>query len=136
MSGQGVALDLFGQVEEAEREAAERAAAGAAWLARFERAEWIAPYDTAGGTPKGTRVPAWRCPDPECGEVEPGPSGFLLSINHGFDPDVPGWEPYDGRCRKVRRRAAEAERGERARPLTAPPREPLSAAREQLGLFG
>jgi hypothetical protein len=105
-----VQLDLFGEVEEAERArelaASERVNARAAWQARFERADWIAPYDTATGTPKGARVPGWRCPDPECGEIEPGPTGFVLSINHGFDPDVPGREPYDGRCRKVRRRHA------------------------------
>lgn len=101
-----VQLDLFGEVEKTEHEASERADTLVAWRARFERADWIAPYDTAGGTPKGGHVPGWRCPDPECGEIEPGPTGFLLSINHGFDPDVPGWQPWDGRCRKVRRRAA------------------------------
>ena len=95
-------LDLFGVVEQAEREASQRQDARAAWRARFERADWIAPYDTAGGTPKGGRVPGWRCPDPECGEVEPGPTGFLLALNHGFDPDVPGHEPWDGRCYKVK----------------------------------
>ena len=55
--------------------------------------------------PKGTRVPGWRCPDPECGQVEP--SGFSLSINHGWDPDTPGWEPWDGRCRKLKLLAAQ-----------------------------
>ena len=90
-------LDLFDTAERAGRALAE-------WRARFERAAWIAPYPTAGGTPAGGQVPGWRCPDPECGEIEPGPTGFLLMINHGFDPDVPGHEPFDGRCWKVRHR--------------------------------
>jgi hypothetical protein len=103
-------LDLFGEVEQAEREAAGRGEARAAWEARFEHADWIAPYDTSGGTPKGGRVPGWRCPDPECGEIEPGPTGFLLSLNHGFDPDVPGREPWHGRCYKVWSRLPASER--------------------------
>ena len=56
-----VQLDLFGEVEAAERKASERR---------------IAPRDTAAGPrpgdpplKKGERspVPGWRCPDPECG---------------------------------------------------------------------
>lgn len=66
------------------------------WQARFERADWIAPEDCADGTPKGAVRSGWRCPDPECGEVEP--SAFVLAINHGFDPDVPGRQRFDGRC--------------------------------------
>lgn len=111
-------LDLFGQVEAAEREAsqrreqAQREAAGCraaadAWRARFERADWIAPYDTAGGMLKGERKPGWRCPDPDCGEIEP--NSFLLSINHGFDPDVPGRQPWNGRCTRLKLLAAHAE---------------------------
>jgi hypothetical protein len=34
-----IQFDLFGEVEKAEREASVRAAARAAWLARFERAD-------------------------------------------------------------------------------------------------
>lgn len=86
-------LDLFGEVEARE---AERAA----WEARFERADWIAPYDTAGGMKKGESKPGWRCPDPECGVIEP--SGFLLRLNHGFDPHVPGHQDFDGQCTRVR----------------------------------
>jgi hypothetical protein len=96
--------DLFGEIEQAEREAAERKTAAqsarAEWAARFERVDWVAPYDTASGMKKGDRTPGWRCPDPECGQVEP--NTFHLSINHGWDPDVPGHEPYDGRCRRLR----------------------------------
>lgn len=103
-----VQLDLFGEVEKTERAADDREAARAAWKARFERADWIAPWDTASGTPKGGRVPGWRCPDPECGEIEPGPTGYLLRSNHGWDPDVPGEEPFDGRCHKVRLRRNQA----------------------------
>lgn len=106
-----VQLDLFGEVEKAEREAEERRRARAAWEARFERADWIAPHDTAAGPrpgdpplKKGERspVPGWRCPDPECGEVEP--NAYHLGIGHGFDPNVPGWQPWHGRCYKVWRR--------------------------------
>jgi hypothetical protein len=113
-------LDLFGGVEKAEREATQRQRARDAWRARFERADWVAPYDTAGGTPEGTAVPGWRCPDPECGEIEP--NGFLLAINHGWDPDVPGREPYDGRCYAIKLRAAhkqyEAAQGGAPAPVT------------------
>lgn len=65
-------LDLFGEVEQAEQDAIDRDQARAVWRARFEQADWIAPYHTQGGTPEGGRVPGWRCPDPECGEVVPG----------------------------------------------------------------
>jgi hypothetical protein len=91
-----VQLDLFGKVEQADKHAQARAD----WAAHFERADWVAPYDTAGGTPKGTVLNGWRCPDPDCGQIEP--NAFVLSINHGWDPDVPGREPFDGRCSKLR----------------------------------
>jgi hypothetical protein len=107
-----VQLDLFGAVErrlrqEAERDAQAREVANdrererVEWTARFERADWMAPYDTAGGMKAGESVLGWRCPDPECGEIES--NGFLLTINHGFDPGVPGHEPFDGRCSQLRR---------------------------------
>lgn len=99
MSG-AVQLDLFGEVEQAEREASKRERTRAAWLARFERADWIAPWDTAGGMKKGDSKPGWRCPDPGCGEVEP--NEYWLLINHGWDPHQPGHEPFDGRCHKLR----------------------------------
>lgn len=57
--------------------------ANAEWTARFERAEWVAPYDCGLG-PEGTVVNGWRCP--ACGEVEV--NSYLLSINHGFDPEI------------------------------------------------
>lgn len=98
-------LDLFDDRERALLE----------WQARFERAWWIAPYDTQGGTPKGGRILGWRCPDPDCGQVEP--NAYLLSINHGFDPTVPGHQRYDGRCARLAllRCQAEARREREAR---------------------
>jgi hypothetical protein len=102
-----VQLDLFGEADQAEQAASKDAQVRADWTARFERADWIAPYDTAGGTPKGTVLSGWRCPDPDCAEVEV--NSFVLSINHGFDPDVPGWEPFDGRCAKLRRLEAQRQ---------------------------
>jgi hypothetical protein len=102
-----VQLDLFGEVEAAEQATRDYRQAVANWQARFERGYWTAPWDTQGGTPKGGRVLGWRCPDPECGEIEPGPTGFALELNHGFDPGVPGREPFDGRCYKVRLRRAQ-----------------------------
>jgi hypothetical protein len=52
--------------------------------------------------PRGTarRRSGTRCPDPACGEIEP--NGYLLSINHGFDPEIPGHAPRDGRCSQFR----------------------------------
>jgi len=100
MSAASVQLDLFGEVEQAQQEASERVNARAAWQARFGRADWIAPWDTADGRPKGSVTRGWRCPDPDCGEIEP--NDFLLSITHGFDPNVPGHRPLDGRCAKLR----------------------------------
>lgn len=96
-------LDLFGEVEAAESLAEQRRRERAEWAARFERADWVAPYDTQGGTKKGQSCPGWRCPDPDCGEIEP--NAFLLSINHGFDPGVPGRQAWNGLC--TSRRAAE-----------------------------
>lgn len=102
-----IQLDLFGEVEKAEQDARDREQERAGWLARFERADWIAPWDCADGTPKGGRVPGWRCPDPECGEIEP--SSYLLIIEHGWDPYTPGEEPFDGRCHKLRLLRSHAE---------------------------
>jgi len=96
----GTQLDLFGEVEKAEQDAIGREQARVDWRARFERADWVAPYDTQGGMRKGDSKLGWRCPDPACREVEP--NSFLLNINHGWDPDVPGHEPWDGRCQKLR----------------------------------
>jgi hypothetical protein len=92
-------LDLFGAVERAE-------AARAEWVARFERAGWVAPHDCADGTPRGAVKPGWRCPDPDCAQVEP--TAFALAINHGWDPDVPGHAPFDGHCHRLRLLAAQA----------------------------
>lgn len=50
-----VQLDLFGMVERA-------AQAAVAWAARFERADWIAPHDTASGRKKGDRLLAGAAP--------------------------------------------------------------------------
>lgn len=85
------------------------AAERAAWQAGFERTEWVAPYDCGLG-PAGTVVLGWRCPDPECAQVEV--NACLLSMNHGWDPDVPGHEPYDGHCHRLRLLAAQARAAE------------------------
>lgn len=107
MTKTAVQYDLFGEIEAAEHSAedaaGERRLARAEWAARFERPDWVAPHDTQGGMRKGDSKPGWRCPDPECREIEP--NGFSLTINHGWDPETPGHEPFDGRCHKVRRRA-------------------------------
>ena len=94
-----VQLDLFGEVERAED-------TKTAWLARFDRPDWVAPWDTAGGMRKGDRKPGWRCPDPDCGDIEP--NSYLLYANHGWDPYRPGAEPFDGRCTAVKLREAHA----------------------------
>lgn len=100
-----IQLDLFGVVEGTEQ--ADRAAAAArqlerdTWLDRFERADWVAPWDCADMTPKGTVRSGWRCPDPDCAQVEP--NEYLLGINHGFHPDIPGRQPWNGRCARLHR---------------------------------
>jgi hypothetical protein len=84
-----------------------RAQARAEWAARFEQADWVAPWDTVGGMKKGDRVPGWVCPS--CAEIEV--NTFALSINHGYDPAVPGRAPYTGwgtPCHKQRLLAAHA----------------------------
>jgi hypothetical protein len=93
-------LDLFGEAEQVEAAAADLVQARADWVARFERAVWIAPWNTAGGMKAGDL--GWKCPD--CGAVEP--NEFLLGNNHGWHVDQPGWIPYaqnyDGRCTRLR----------------------------------
>lgn len=96
--------DLFGEFDAAEQHEADRQRRRTDWTARFERADWIAPYDTADGTKAGDVVRGWRCPDPDCGAVEP--NAYLLSINHGFDPEVPGQQPLNSRCWRSPRRGA------------------------------
>lgn len=75
-------LDLFAEAgpQLTEREA---------WAARFERAPWVAPYDTA-GLRKGESVLGWICP--ACGRLEV--NDFVLNINHGYDPSIPGRAPF------------------------------------------
>jgi hypothetical protein len=64
-----------------------KALARAEWRARFERADWVAPWDTASGMKTGDRKPGgWVCPG--CGDIEP--NEFLLGTNHGYHPDQPG----------------------------------------------
>jgi hypothetical protein len=109
--------DLLPTAQRSERAQAETAASE--WAGRFERADWVAPYDTAGGTPKGTAIPGWRCPDPECGKIEP--NGFLLSINHGWDPEIPGHAPFDGQCMTVKLAAAHAAYDKRQAQLERTP---------------
>lgn len=68
--------------DQAEQERAE-------WAARFKRADWVAPYDTSGGMKAGESKSGWACPG--CGQIEP--NEFLLSLNHGYAPDIPGQWP-------------------------------------------
>lgn len=99
-----VQLDLFGDVERALRADDEAARARAEWAARFERAPWIAPWDTADGMKKGESKLGWRCPC--CGDIEPNDA--LLLINHGLsdhEPQPPWW---DGRCGRQNLREAHA----------------------------
>jgi hypothetical protein len=107
-----VQLDLFGEVAAQESEADRRRRERDEWAAKFERADWIAPYDTGGGMKKGEAKPGWRCPDPACGQIEP--NAYLLRINHGYDPDVPGCEPWGDACARLTRlesqRQAEEQR--------------------------
>lgn len=84
--------DLFGEYDAHRAQAEQAAAERAAWMARFERRWFEAPYDTAGGTKKGTPVHGWVCP--ACDSVEWNPC--LLAINHGYDPHWPGSIPYRG----------------------------------------
>lgn len=93
-----VQLDLFGDVEADLAKSHALEASRAHWQAGFERADWVAPYDCGDG-PKGTVVRGWRCHDPECGEVVV--NAFVLELNHGFDPTIPGHQPYHGRCQAI-----------------------------------
>lgn len=87
------------------------------WAARFERAPWVAPYDCSGGLRKGESVLGWMCPT--CRRIEI--NSFTLNVNHGYDPQIPGRQPYDGwgtpcsrerlLASQERARAAKAERG-------------------------
>lgn len=100
MLGEAQQLDLFGDVQREIDASERRGRERRLWTSLFERAAWIAPYDCADGTPKGMAKLGWRCPDPACRQIEP--NGFLLSINHGFDPDVPDpWAAQRG-CTRVR----------------------------------
>lgn len=101
-----VQLDLFGEVEQAEQAARDRDQARTEWLARFERADWVAPWDTAGGMKKGESLLGWRCPDPECSQVEV--NEYHLMIEHGWDVHTPGSAPFDGRCHRLRLLASHA----------------------------
>ncbi|AOS94910.1 MULTISPECIES: hypothetical protein [Mycobacterium avium complex (MAC)] len=93
-------LDLFGDVEREIDNSERRRRERVLWASLFERADWVAPYDCADGTAKGTAILGWRCPDPACQQIEP--NGFLLAINHGFDPHVPDpWAAQRG-CTRVR----------------------------------
>ena len=101
----GVQLDLFGELEAAEEERARRLLARSEWSARFTRVTFAAPYDTAGHR-EGDLVEGIVCP--ACGGVEW--NGYLLSINHGYDPDLPGDVPgswagkrFGQYCHRMRR---------------------------------
>jgi hypothetical protein len=86
-----------------------RAQARADWEARFKRAEWVPSFTTdAGGQPARARL-GWVCP--ACHTVEPSP--FTLSLNHGYDPEIPGrGGPYGAgfgeTCFKLHLQAAHA----------------------------
>lgn len=86
--------DLF-TFAEAQRDEQRRAA----WLARFERADWVAPHDLIGGTPAGTVLQGWRCPDPECRQV--APSRYAMVLVHGLDPHVPDTLTDTPWCRRI-----------------------------------
>lgn len=89
MAGE-IQLDLFG-VEQAKLDDAQaRAVAQATWQQRFDRADWVAPYDCGLG-PTGTVVHGWRCP--ACATVEP--TAFTLSVNHGLDPECRPHHPNE-----------------------------------------
>ncbi len=109
----GVQLDLFGEVERAltraERAAAEAAAAADAdadLRAEWERAVrqhpdgtpvvWVAPWDCADGTPKGTEQPGWRCP--HCARIEA--NEYHLGASHCMD-----WDDWSRRARAGRPRS-------------------------------
>ena len=62
----------------------------AAWASRFDRAPWVAPWDCSGGLRKGDSVLGWLCPS--CGRLEV--NEFVLNINHGYDPSIPGRAPH------------------------------------------
>ena len=73
-------MALFDPMEE------KRAAAAAAladWQAQFERRDMVAG--------NGETYHGWVCPN--CGCVEP--NGFVLQLNHGWCPEIPGDKPYD-----------------------------------------
>ena len=75
------------------------------WAAKFERAEWVAPYySSADDRPAGAVTLGWRCPD--CGDVEP--NTCLLAQNHGYDPDIPGYGAGRGECTALMLRRAHA----------------------------
>jgi hypothetical protein len=103
--GAGVQLDLFGALEAAEEARARALVARSEWSARFTRVTFESPYDTVGAR-EGDLVEGIVCP--ACGGVEW--NGYLLSINHGYDPDrpddVPGsWagKRFGQYCHRMRR---------------------------------
>ena len=94
----GLAPKPSGRVSQRAGEQAAREAELAEWVARFERADWVAPY--ADGTKKGTVEPGWKCP--ACGTVEP--NEFLLGNNHGYrlyDTHVPYRAEFGATCFKL-----------------------------------
>lgn len=108
-----VQLDLFGEVEAAEDRAAQRAREAAEWQARFERADWVAPWDCSSGMKKGESTLGWRCP--ACGDIEP--NSYLLGINHGLDPEIPrsGMEIRFTECTSMWLQASQARSAEQRR---------------------
>ncbi|PSL08156.1 hypothetical protein CLV30_101123 [Haloactinopolyspora alba] len=98
-TGAATQLDLFGDVLAAEQRDQRILHEAAAWRARFDRVEWSSPL------PNITPRLGYRCPDPDCRQVEP--AAFVLAINHGFDPDTPGRQPHHGRCHRVTRRGGD-----------------------------
>lgn len=80
---QAVQLDMFADLEAATQAAAPNPRAE--WRTRFERAPWVAPYDTS-SLKAGESVSGWVCP--ACRKVEV--NEFLLNLNHSYDPSIPG----------------------------------------------
>jgi hypothetical protein len=109
-----VQLDLFGEVIAHEEHLADTAARRTADRARYERRDFTAAYDTAGGTKKGDVVHGWVCPT--CGGIEW--SEYTLSLNHGYEPGrfetFPGYwtgDPWGTWCHRTIRRSQREDAG-------------------------
>jgi hypothetical protein len=104
MAGKPVQLDLSGEVEKAEQDARDCNQSAATWAARFRPGRLDRPWDTAGGTKKGDRVPGLALPRPT---LQPDRAELHLAGQRPrLAPRMPGQEPFNGRCRRLRLLAA------------------------------